>query len=135
MQADPVVTVVAVVFVTQKRSKVPERLVERALGLHAELLGDRAEQRVGRLEVGRDQARDRVPGIVGQLLVKAPGDGGLAGADGAEHVDRADAAVDHVLALGEHFLMLGSQEEEARVRRDSERLLLQAVEQFIHRPP
>jgi hypothetical protein len=95
----------------------------------AELLAHRLQQfhrrqfgvvDVGHLVAGRD------------LLQEAAADGGLAGADPAGQQHEAAAALQPVQQVGQCFAVHRAQVQEARVRRDRERLLLQAEEGRVH---
>ena len=99
---------------------------------HMELVADRLQQ-LDRGELGVEDVGDVA--MLGNLLEQAATDGGLAGADFAgQHHEAAATALHAVEQVRQRLAMALAHEQETGVRRDRERLVLQAEEGRVHGP-
>ena len=67
-----------------------------------------------------------------ELLEHRPAQGRLAGTDLASHLDESLALADAVKQVIQRLAVLSAVEKKARVRREVERCLLQAIKLQIH---
>ena len=100
-----------------------------AADVQAELHGNRFDELVGI----QDRVQDERGGkLRAELLEQRAAEGRLARADFAGDLDESFALPDAVKQMVECFAVLGTVKQEARVRRDVERRLFQAIILQVH---